>query len=220
MTWDINTPSGYDNKSDIGNFLRSLKSTLNTAVQDEHDWDGAGLVHKFPISSATSGYAGQIRYNSVTRHFEYYSGSAWVVFDHIPNGTRMLFGNSAAPTGWTRVSDAGDVLLRVRGSGNISTGGSWSSVSSVSSAGSHNHGGTTGTATFGSISHYWTNQGYSGSSVQAVNSISAHSSGMDHSHTVDAGTFDFPANHTHTLSASTFRPAYMNIMICERDYTP
>ena len=99
----------------------------------------------------------------------------------IPTGTRMLFYQASAPTGWTKVTSVNDRLLRaVSGSGG-STGGNWE-ISGLSIGGtalltsqmpSHSHGdGTLAASSAGSHSH--------GDGTLAASSAGSHS------HTVPA----------------------------------
>lgn len=70
--------------------------------------------------------------------------------DTFPSGTSMLFQQTAAPTGWTKQTTHNDKALRVV-TGTVGTGGSLAFTTAfatgrpTSLAGSHDHGGATGT---------------------------------------------------------------------------
>jgi hypothetical protein len=61
--------------------------------------------------------------------------------DFIPNGSVMAFFQSAAPTGWTKVTSQNDKVLRVVSGNGGGTGGTWATNSGVttSSVGAHTH---------------------------------------------------------------------------------
>jgi microcystin-dependent protein len=60
--------------------------------------------------------------------------SDWDILSGFPAGTRMLFQQSAAPTGWTKDTSQNNKALRVT-SGNVTTGGNLSFTSAFSSRG-------------------------------------------------------------------------------------
>ena len=51
-----------------------------------------------------------------------FNGSGWETISDLPSGTRMLFQQTAAPTGWTKVTSYNNWALRVT-SGVVTTGG-------------------------------------------------------------------------------------------------
>ena len=52
-----------------------------------------------------------------------YDGTEWDIVSGVPSGTRMLFQQTAAPTGWTKDTSINNRALRVT-SGSVTTGGS------------------------------------------------------------------------------------------------
>tara|TARA_R110002020_G_scaffold169692_1_gene359024 strand:- start:630 stop:1541 length:912 start_codon:yes stop_codon:yes gene_type:complete len=54
-----------------------------------------------------------------------YDGTEWDVVTGVPSGTRMLFQQTAAPTGWTKILDLSNHALRVT-NGSVTTGGTTS----------------------------------------------------------------------------------------------
>lgn len=77
-----------------------------------------GTTAQRPASPAT----GMFRYNTTTSFLESYNGTAWSPVDAFPTGTRMLFQQTSAPTGWTKDATHNDKALRVV-SGTVSSGG-------------------------------------------------------------------------------------------------
>ena len=103
-----------------------------------------------------------------------------------PSGTRLMFAQAAAPTGWTQVTDdsANNRMLRVVNTAGSGTGGSHSPILN-NVVPSHTHNFTSG------------NQ-----SADHVHYTSGTTSGFsnDHSHGVSGYTGGQTANHTHTYS--------------------
>ena len=86
---------------------------------------------------------GQMGYNSTTGSFDQYTSSAWSsVGTNFASGTKMMFVQTAAPTGWTKVTTYNDYALRVV-SGTASTGGS---VAFTTAFASQTPAGTVGTS--------------------------------------------------------------------------
>jgi hypothetical protein len=96
----------------------------------------ADITDMFATLAKMSGLAANppdqhIRYNSSTKRFEKYATATglWTALDttggsQFVAGTRLLFQQSAAPTGWTKETDAAynDAALRVV-TGSVATGG-------------------------------------------------------------------------------------------------
>lgn len=100
---------------------------------------GSTTVTELPISVDATGQAmtppsgstaarpaaptpGMLRFNSTTSYLETYNGAAWSPVEVFPVGTRMLFQQTAAPTGWTKDTSINDRALRVV-SGAVGSGG-------------------------------------------------------------------------------------------------
>jgi len=95
--------------------------------------------------------AGMTRYNTTTTSLEAYIGSAWSAFDTFPTGTKMLFQQTAAPTGWTKDTTHNNKALRVV-SGTAGSGGSVNFTTafadySSTATGATTQGGTVGNTT-------------------------------------------------------------------------
>jgi hypothetical protein len=115
--------------------------------------------------------AGMTRYNTTTTSLEAYIGSAWSAFDTFPTGTKMLFQQTAAPTGWTKDTTHNNKALRVVSG----TAGSGGSVSFTSAFGSQTISGTSGATTQG---------GTVGDTTLTVSQIPSHT------HTITYGVND------------------------------
>jgi hypothetical protein len=132
-------------------------------------------------------------------------------FSSIPSGSRMLFYQASAPSGWSQITSVNDRVIRVVSTSGGGTGGSWT-ISGLSvldhvltvnempghshtmgSAGSHSHSGSTNTA--GQHQH----------SIDAGGGANGPGFVVDN----DDGTFDASYNtnsagaHSHTLSINS-----------------
>jgi hypothetical protein len=150
-----------------------------------------------------------IRTDLLEPSIEYYNGVGWVAASSggaIPSGSKMLFIQDTVPTGWTLDVSANDRVIRVvdvEASGGVE-GGSWtiSGISgdghelSISEMPSHTHSIRGGTRIFDP-------SGFS------------DTIGVS---TVQSGATGGGAAHTHTVSSDgTWRPSYINAIICIRD---
>lgn len=81
----------------------------------------SGSTASRPVSPS----GGMIRYNTTTAQLEAYVGATWreVAGEAFPSGTRMLFQQTSAPTGWTKDTSQDNKALRVV-SGAAGSGGS------------------------------------------------------------------------------------------------
>ena len=156
----------------------------------------------------------------------------------IPSGTRMVFYQAAAPTGWTKVTNVNDRLLRVVSGAGGSVGGSWditgitigSTALSIDQIPAHGHGnGSLRAASGGSHAHglyseteFGAGVGKTGIDAGNANTVGTprtKSSGS-HSHSITGSTSAAGSGHAHghaINSGGTWRPAYADVIICSRD---
>jgi hypothetical protein len=194
---------------------------------DEHYSDSG--YHKFKIGDSTdrdnvpSPGTGMlfIRSDTPNPSIEYWTGSAWAsattTISSIPSGSKMLFVQDTVPTGWTLDTTVVDKVIRVVDDavdGGV-TGGSWT-ISGISGAGhqltvaempSHDHELIYTTITPGAgnfqLQRLRNSAGYPGNSDQNSNPV------------VDTGGDDA---HSHVVSSDgTWRPSYINAIICIKD---
>jgi hypothetical protein len=141
----------------------------------------------------------------------------------LPTGTRLVFAQAAAPTGWTQIVDDGATnrMLRVVNTAGAGVAGSDSPIS-CSVVASHTHGFTSGnasaththTTTTGNASATHTHSGTSGGAsanhthtgtsggISANHYHAGTTSGhnVDHAHYITTGTVS--SDHTHTFSST------------------
>jgi hypothetical protein len=160
----------------------------------------------------------------------------------IPAGTRMVFAQAAAPTGWTKVTTWANHMLRVvSGTG----GGSFTGDSPIlnSKVVSHTHTSAATTATESALhshtitidavaahTHTYTSTDTTSQQAQSLGggiavgkTTSTSSSGGGHTHTGSTGTES--AAHAHYLSGttdvptgtSTWTPSYLDTIICSKN---
>ena len=139
----------------------------------------------------------------------------------IPVGTKMIFYQAAAPTGWTRVTgfDASGNFLRLVNSGGGSTGGSWS-WSTDSDTHSHTNSSMTATGVDNS-------GGSSGASMALRNSAGTvvdpayfgYASGSSpqgqHGHYISGSTTS--DTHSHTVTSHYGDHKYADVCLCSKD---
>jgi len=239
-SWNEDVPDGAEDKTFGDNRIREFKTDTRERLATEHAdiTSSAGLAElrhlagrcavlfygtTAEIAALSSPPQYALAYNTTTKVFNYYTGSAWTaVYDvSIPSGTKMLFYQAAAPTGWTQYTSLDDKMLRVVQGAGAGTGGSWTvsglSSSTVSnhshSVGSHTHGpGTLATQTISSNDNF---AGGSNPFPNLVNATLSIASGVTAASTGDTGA---AGGHSHTISQDgTWRPAYADVIICTKD---
>lgn len=159
-------------------------------------------------------------------------------------GTRMLFAQAAAPTGWTQIvtDDADNRMLRVVKTAGAGVGGSHSPIinnvvpehthafTTGNETVAHSHSGSTGLEN-ASHSHYYTapnspasfsaGAAYAFSATQGGYTAATGTQTANHAHAFTTGTQS--ANHTHSGSTDTgssktnWEPRYIDIIICTKD---
>lgn len=138
----------------------------------------------------------------------------------IVSGTKMLFLNSSAPTGWTQDTTINDRVIRVVSSAGGGVGGSWTlsglsasvgnTTLSLSQTPSHTH--PISRASDRGTFAQWDSGGgrvIDGGTLTAYNRNTANTNAVGGS-----------GAHAHSASISsdgTWRPAYVNVIACTKD---
>ncbi len=142
------------------------------------------------------------------------------------SGTKKVFGQAAAPSGWTQDAGINDKVLRVTSGAGAGTGGAWAISGPVTPGHalteneipSHTHTADSQSHTHNAISKAWSGVlGSAATAVAAANpSTSTTRAGGAHTHTVDSTGGG--AEHTHTVSGDgVWRPAYYDVIACTKD---
>jgi hypothetical protein len=162
-----------------------------------------------------------IRDDTPNPSIEYWTGSVWAsattTGSSIPSGSKMLFVQDSVPTGWTLDTTVADKVIRIVDDavdGGV-TGGNWT-ISGISGAEhalditempAHDHEVIYTTITPGGgnfqFNRLRNSAGYPGSSDTSALPIEDTGGGLGHSHGV--------------TSDGTWRPSYINAIICIKD---
>lgn len=124
MTWDAAKPAGSQKLRLSDDEIRDNWAALEAALAAEHQFPNTGNdgQHKFPVAGATpAGLEGRVAI--VNDNWYWYSNAAWRTL--IPPGTKMVFLQAAAPTGWTQDASLNDKVLRLVSGAGAGTGGDW-----------------------------------------------------------------------------------------------
>ena len=110
--------------------------------------------------------------------------------DFIPNGSVMAFFQSAAPTGWTKVTSQNDKVLRVVSGNGGGTGGTWATNSGVttSEVGAHTHTSAAHTHTGASHTHTSAAHTHGGGNMAAANHTVSTAQMPSHTHSRQHGS--------------------------------
>jgi len=197
-----------------------MKSDLQDFFTVEHEFpvdvDAPELIHTLPLGDTAScpaaAYEGRLYINTELLTLQRDTGTEWeditgAAAYGVPAGTKMIFFQASAPTGWTKDTSFGnDELLRVLGTGDISSGGEWGPTSD--SQGGHTHLAANASLSLGHSATHANEQ--TGDIYWCMNSLpAAHN--FSHEHTTEVG-----GAHTHAITSS-WRPAYANVIVCTKD---
>lgn len=165
MTWDVSVPAGSDPISQGDDVIRALKTDLQTALRgngtdgDEAKFPGsdtANPIFRYRGLKGTTGArptAGQygLYFDTTRQVLQRDNGASWDDVAGgvgIVSGTKMVFYQASAPTGWTAVA-VNDKFLRVVTAGG--TGGTTGGTVAASTSLAHSH--TVNSHTHGMSSH-------------------------------------------------------------------
>lgn len=221
--WDKTQPNGREPISRGALRIREIKDALETAFGEEHDFPTTSY-HAFPYGNSVTGYEGRWRYNNVLQRIERYTSGAWagiaLSVNTMPSGTKTIFFQASAPTGWTQDTSFGnDEFLRVISSGSISSGGSWGPTVETY-ASTHTHTTSSESATLTHTATYQkgttpANPSYPPTPppvfpyFQPQTIPSGHS--VTHSHPTSSS-----GSHGHTVDSS-WRPEYIDVIVATKD---
>jgi hypothetical protein len=225
MTWDVTKPADSRNVSLGPADIRELKTDMQTALQVEHNFPVAAdtpvTCHKIPHGNTASrpaaGNANRWFYNTTTQTIQRDTGSGWedIVAPKglVPSGTKMVFGQATAPTGWTKDTTYNDKMLRIVSGSGGGNGGSWT-ITLDNDTHSHSLWGPPysffpGLGPSSEIAHSYATKEARPGDISLFQTINNHN--IDHIHSVGDSY-----SHEHT-SNGTWRPLYLDAIVCTKD---
>ena len=220
MAWDKNMPSGTTTLlPDVDDRIRENNAALETALNAEHEFVTGGEqtgYHKFPSGNTAdrpaAGHNGRIYLNTETNKIERDTGTEWVIAHHeFPSGTKMLFAQASAPTGWTKVTDWDDRVIRIVSGDGGGTGGSWTISGGSITIDGH-------TLTIDEIPSH--THGYHHASPGTDGPYAEHNCSESSLNTLQTDAVGGGQPHSHTGSFShdgSWRPAYLDVICAKKD---
>lgn len=231
----INTLSVWNGASwlTVGGGSASVVSTFNGRNGDVvlQASDLTGLIDGSNLPTASATVKGGVKIGSgLTMTGDVLSAGISGGGD-MPSGTRCVFAQASAPTGWTQVTaeQANNRLLRVvnvaggsggsGGTGGYGYGGS-DDPTVMNKIPGHTHTFSGTAASAGAHTHAYTTMIYD-NNIDGVDSTTTHS-GDHHNESRQTGS---SGAHTHTVSgttalnsgADTWTPKYLNLIICTKN---
>lgn len=175
MTWSTSTPAGSDSLANGDNIIRELKTDIQTALRGD---DTEGVEAVFPGSdtanpiyryrglkgtTAARPTAGQygLYFDTTRKVLQRDNGTTWEDIAGgigIESGTKMVFYQASAPSGWTAVA-VNDKFLRVVTAGG--TGGTTGGTVAASTSLAHTHAVASHTHDLGDHTHSTPNHAHS-----------------------------------------------------------
>lgn len=162
--WDETTPAGTDAISAGDDRIREFKVALGEALSHESSTFPGATPGSTPIfipgfsrdttanrPTGDSLVTGRLFINTTLNVLERYNGSSWdEVSVNFPSGTKMVFYQASAPTGWTAVAVDDKFLRVVTAAG---TGGTTGGTVAASTSLAHTHTVDGHTHTIGAHTH-------------------------------------------------------------------
>lgn len=245
FNWYLSLPGDSDIVSQHPANARAFRNSVHSAFLVEHDADTTGR-HIIPSGNIAARDAlvwpvgGSIYISnedmpssSVSLQLHFRTGSAWYRVGEFVAGTKAVFCQAAAPTGWTQTAD-NDRLMRVVSGAGGGTGGAWAISGLSTETVNHTHDiiGVTGTE---NQTHYHGVSGSTGTPSATSNcqgpAGGCLSASTGHSHTISVNSGTESALHDHNIAFASqgisaththngdgnWRPAYINSIIASKN---
>jgi hypothetical protein len=240
MAWNKDKPAGGDKIRLSDDYIRANNEALENAFSEGHEFSTGGNQtgkHTTPTFVDNGGDATQptgsneVRlYNNSGKLYSLNQAGSKRSLDPIPAGTKMLFKQNSAPTGWSFVSEDNDrVLINTSTEANGGdTGGSWT----INGLSVGNHVLTedelpslSGSADFRVGDHTEKSNAFfneSGiiSSSGAGTSQKTFEDGSNQTESTERLTVSFGGGngHNHSISQDgSWRPSYAKVITCQKD---
>lgn len=243
MGWDVTTPASTDDLRQGDNVIREFKQALDDAFNSSGVFPVSAGSPEFQYrggkgdtaSRPTSGEGG-FYFDTDKNDFLRDTGSGWERIAHVlASGTKAVFYQSAAPTGWTIETGHNERLLNISESAGGTDSGSWSATQNTTSGASHDHdyvrsivsasgflhGLRFYKSTYGSGTHFTfgVESNFIGGSEEEHedrgSSELAYAYGG--SHNTDYATSESSWSHTHTFSHAYSNHLVAKVLICSKD---
>lgn len=215
---DTTKPTDNDFVSQFPANERANRDEIESIIAEEHDV--ASGHHKLAAGDDTARDAvtdwvqGAVFVNTshtpprLQRQTAASSPFSWTDIVEFPTGTKMVFKQASAPTGWTQDTSTNDKVLRVVSGAPGADGGSWT----ISGISVDDH-----TLTIDEIpahTHSTLAPHQSAQSIGGGSDIPSAAGGMN----AVTGSTGGGSGHSHTLTiGDTWRPAYSDVIVASKD---